>query len=338
MQPLTATQRSDILNLLDSGISAHNIASKLHVSIASISQVRSKYRPDLPKSTGGRPHKLTSANIDYARRMICMGKVDNAVQAAKALQDVTNQPVCSQTLRNNLKKAGMRPVVKRKRPLLQKRHIRDRLDFAESHKEWTLEDWKKVLWSDETKINRLGSDGRTYVWKDVGEGLSKRTVEGTVKFGGGNVKMWGCMGWDGVGYATRIEGKMDAELYVSILDDELMQSLEYYGLSPEEIIFQQDNDPKHTSGLATRWFNDNDIIVMKWPAQSPDLNPIEHLWHYLKKKLLEYEVPPKGIHELWERIEKEWNEIPAETCQKLIESMPRRIEAVLKAKGGYTKY
>ena len=338
MQPLTATQRSDILNLLDSGISAHNIASKLHVSIASISRVCSKYRPDLPKSTGGRPHKLTSANIDYARRMICMGKVDNAVQAAKALQDVTNQPVCSQTLRNNLKKAGMQPVVKRKRPLLQKRHIRDRLDFAESHKEWTLEDWKKVLWSDETKINRLGSDGRTYVWKDVGEGLSKRTVEGTVKFGGGNVKMWGCMGWDGVGYATRIEGKMDAELYVSILDDELMQSLEYYGLSPEEIIFQQDNDPKHTSGLATRWFNDNDIIVMKWPAQSPDLNPIEHLWHYLKKKLLEYEVPPKGIHELWERIEKEWNEIPAETCQKLIESMPRRIEAVLKAKGGYTKY
>ena len=251
---------------------------------------------------------------------------------------MTNQSITSQTVCYHLKKAGMQPVVKRKRPLLQKYHIKEWLHFAECHKEWTLEDWKKILWSDETKINRIGSDERKYVWKDAGEGLSERTVEGTLKFGGGNVMLWGCMGWDGVEYSTRIEGRMDAELYVSILDNELMQSLEYYRIDPRNIIFQQDNDPKYTSKLAMGWFNDNDIIVMKWPAQSPDLNPIEHLWHYLKKKLLEYEVPPKGIHEFWERIEKEWNEIPAETCQKLIESMPRRIEAVLKAKGGYTKY
>ena len=69
-----------------------------------------------------------------------------------------------------------------------------------------------------------------------------------------------------------------------------------------------------------------------------DLNPIEHLWHYLKKKLGEYEVPPTSIHVLWERVQKEWNEIPAAVCQNLIESMPRRIEAVLQAKGDYTKY
>ena len=55
------------------------------------------------------------------------------------------------------------------------------MDFAESHKDWTVEDWKRVIWSDETKINRLGSDGKKWVWKRPGEGLSDRLVQGTVK-------------------------------------------------------------------------------------------------------------------------------------------------------------
>jgi hypothetical protein len=62
------------------------------------------------------------------------------------------------------------------------------------------------------------------------------------------------------------------------------------------------------------------------------------LWDHLKRKLSEQEVAPRGILELWERVEEEWNKIDAEVCQNLIESMPRRVEAVLKAKGGYTKY
>jgi len=77
---------------------------------------------------------------------------------------------------------------------------------------------------------------------------------------------------------------------------------------------------------------------MVWPAQSPDLNPIEHLWRILKIKCAEYPEPPKGILELWERAEAEWNKIERGVCQNLIESMPRRIEAVIKAKEGYTKY
>jgi len=72
--------------------------------------------------------------------------------------------------------------------------------------------------------------------------------------------------------------------------------------------------------------------------QSADLNPIEHLCHHLKTRLRDYERPPSGIVELWERAQKEWNDIPASVCQNLGESMPRRIQAVLQAKGGYTKY
>jgi hypothetical protein len=94
-----------------------------------------------------------------------MCKADNAVQVTKALKDVTNQSISSQTVRRNLREFGLRPVVKRKHPLLKARYRRERLQWAERCKEYTMEDWKRILWTDETKINRLGSDGRKWVWK-----------------------------------------------------------------------------------------------------------------------------------------------------------------------------
>ena len=120
------------------------------------------------------------------------------------------------------------------------------MEFAESHQNWAVDDWKRVVWSDETKINCLGSDGGIWVWKKVVEGLSDRLVDGTVKFGG-NLLMWGCMGWEGVGFACRIDGRMYADLYVKILEDDLQNNLEYWGKTPQNIDFWQDNDSKHTS-------------------------------------------------------------------------------------------
>ena len=87
----------------------------------------------------------------------------------------------------------------------------------QSHKDWALGDWKRVVWSDENKINCLGSDGRKQTWKRAGERLSDRLVEGTVKFGGGSVMLWGCMLWDGPGYASRIDSRIDGDLFIPIL-------------------------------------------------------------------------------------------------------------------------
>jgi hypothetical protein len=66
--------------------------------------------------------------------------------------------------------------------------------------------------------------------------------------------------------------------------------------------------------------------------------PIEHLWVHLKNRMNEHTSPSKGVHELWKRVAEEWNKITPETCQNLIKSMPRRIQAVIEAKEGHTKY
>ena len=150
--------------------------------------------------------------------------------------------------------------------------------------------------------------------------------------------VWGCITAEGIGYLTRIDGHLNADLYCQILRDELMKSLEYRNLDTNEIIFQQDNDPKHTSKLARQWFEEHGIKLLEWPPQSPDLNPIEHLWAILKRRLNQYEGAPSGMNELWERIETEWAKIDAEVCLNLIKSMPRRVHAVLKAKDGWTDY
>lgn len=74
------------------------------------------------------------------------------------------------------------------------------------------------------------------------------------------------------------------------------------------------------------------------PAQSLDLNSIEHLWHVVNLRLARYENHANGVHELWEKAEREWKGITIEDCRKLIDSMPRRCAAVIRAKGGHTKY
>jgi transposase len=150
--------------------------------------------------------------------------------------------------------------------------------------------------------------------------------------------LWGCMSQLGIGHACRIEGCMDSQLYCQIIEGELLQSIEYFGKEVADIIVQQDNDPKHKSKLAIACFERNQIELLNWPPQSPHLNPIKHLWDYLKRQIAGWNNYSVSVHELWQEVQREWEKIPEELCKHLIATMPSRIQAVLKAKGGYTQY
>ncbi len=103
-----------------------------------------------------------------------------------------------------------------------------------------------------------------------------------------------------------------------------------------DFIFQQDLAPAHTGKGTKSWFNDHGVTVLDWPANSPDLNPIENLWGIVKRKMRD--TRPNNADDLKAAIKATWASIPPQQCHKLITSMPRRIEAVIKAKGAPTKY
>jgi hypothetical protein len=107
MQVLSTATCEHIITLLNSGASGYAIHHATGASTGAISKIHSEYCPDLPKSSGGCSRKLTLANINYARHIICMCKTDNAVQVTKALKDVTNQSISAQTVHRNLREFGL---------------------------------------------------------------------------------------------------------------------------------------------------------------------------------------------------------------------------------------
>ena len=107
----------------------------------------------------------------------------------------------------------MKAVKKQKEVLLTAGYNKARLDFAETHKYCTLNDWKRVIYSDETKINILSSNGLKLICKKKGEGLTPRTVLGTLKFDGGRLVIWGCLFLEGPQHAYKIDRRMDGDMY-----------------------------------------------------------------------------------------------------------------------------
>ena len=131
---------------------------------------------------------------------------------------------------------------------------------------------------------------------------------------------------------------MNGDLYRQILREDLLGTIEWHGMDKDNIIFQQDNDPKHTANLTKQWLEDNRVKVLDWPAQSPDLNPIEHLWNEMDRRLRRLEIPVRTQDQLWDAIQKIWVELGSDVCKKLVDTMPTRINDVIKANGGYTTW
>ncbi|GFV63627.1 transposable element Tcb2 transposase [Trichonephila clavipes] len=136
--------------------------------------------------------------------------------------------------------------------------------------------WTKVIFSDESKFNICGSDGRRTVWRKSNTTLDPKNLRPTVKHGGGSVMVWGCMASNEVGNLVFIDSIMDHKLYIDILNNNLKESAKKLGLDGN-FNLQQDNDPKHTARNVKVWCLFHCKQQLHTPPQSPDINVIENL-------------------------------------------------------------
>ncbi len=220
------------------------------------------------------------------------------------------------------------------KPLLNQRQRQKHLTWAVEKKNWTVAQWSKVLFSDESKFCISFGNQGPRVWRKSGEAQNPCCLKSSVKFPQ-SVMIWAAMSSAGVGPLCFLKSTVNAAIYQEILEHFRLPSADkLYG--DADFIFQQDLAPAHTAKGTKSWFNDHGVTVLDWPANSPDLNPIENLWGIVKRKMRD--TRPNNADDLKATVKETWAFIPPQQCHKLITSMPRRIEAVIKAKGAPTKY
>jgi transposase len=240
-----------------------------------------------------------------------------------------------QTVRKYIRKQGWISCFACKKPYLTDKSARIRLEWAKEHHGY---EWNSVIFTDESRFCLFGSDGCLRIWRKANERFHKACIQPTIKFGGGSVMFWGCISWWGVGPLVLVDGTMNSEEYIDTLAKHFIPWARGLDTGGTQLIFQQDLAAVHTSNYSSWWMESHGFKILKWAAQSPDLNPIENLWTHLDNKVRKRSPLPLNKNELIKVVQEEWRNLPIEYIQALIGSMPRRVEATIKAKGWHTKY
>ena len=245
------------------------------------------------------------------------------------------------TVRRRLHEYKYRGYTSRCKPLISAKNRRMRLQFAQKYQNEPTAFWNRVLGTDETKINMFQSDGKAHVWRKRGKAEDPKNTTMSVKFGGGGVQAWASISSSGTGSLVFIDDVTDdgSSIMTSAVFRNIISTFvesDAKKLIGRRIVLQMDNDPKHSAQATKALLKQKKWKVLEWPSQSSDLNPIEHCFHLLKHALRGKKT--KNKVQLKNMARDAWESISKDHPKNLVESMPRRLKAVIASKGYATKY
>ena len=166
--------------------------------------------------------------------------------------------------------------------VLTTRHRAARLQWAQRHFRWGRQQWTRVLFSDESRFNLTHHDGRIRVFRRRGERFADNCLIKRDRFGGGSVMVWGGITGRRKKNLIVLHGNLNAQGYINqILQSEAVPFLQRHGPA----ILMHDNARPHVARIYRQFLNRNNVNVLPWPAVSPDMNPIEHIWDFLGRKV-----------------------------------------------------
>ena len=223
-----------------------------------------------------------------------------------------------------LKEAGFRARRPLVRPTLRQRHRNYRVTWGQNH-QWTQHQWRKVLFSDESRFKLRQSDGRNRVYRRTGERFEDDCIFQTEAFGGGSVIVWAGISIGGRTDLVFVDGNLNSQLYIN----EILRPhvLPYLGAMEDGAIFQDDNARPHRGRIVTAFLEQNGVQHMNWPAISPDMSPIEHLRDMLDRQLRPQIVKNSTLNDVRRHLQAAWHNVPQQQIDRLIRSMSRGVLA-----------
>jgi transposase len=213
-------------------------------------------------------------------------------------------------------------------------HRHERVRWCNRLRGWTFRNWRRIWFRDESRFLLQKRDGRIRVYRRRNESFSSSCIQEVDSVGGGSVMMWAATSNDRKTDLVHVPGNLTAVRY----RDEILQPHLMHVIDRQRELFQKDNARPHTARVTIDYLEQNNINVLQWPSKSPELNPIEHLWDQLGKRVRQRQPSPQTIDQLRQMLQQEWRTIPRNNVINLIESIPRSWRAVLAARGGRTRY
>lgn len=335
---LSDFDRGRIVGARRTGLSISETAAQLGFSRTTISRV---YREWL------RENKMSSKRQSCGRKSLV--DVQGQMKIDRLLQDDrkatvaqittrynqgTQNTISERTARRTLKQMGYSNRRPQRTPVLSAKNKKLRLQFAQAHQNWTIADWKKVAWSSETRFQLRQSDGRVKIWHEPLESLDP-----SVAAAGGGTIMWAIFSWHKLGPLVPLQNSLNATDYLGLVGDHVLPFMTSVYPSADGY-FQQGSAPRYNTEVVSSWFleHKDEFSVLQLPPQSPHLDPMEHLWDVAERESRTMEAKPTDPQQLKDAIVSAWGKISEECFRRVVESMPQRIQAVLKAKGGPTRY
>lgn len=334
---LSDFERGRVIGLREGGLSVRDIAQRIGRSVSTISRCwrrwtegqeqRRRIRPGRPRNTTERED-----------RALRLAAVRDRFSTTRAIGDIwrglTNLGISVRSVYRRIHSFGLKSY----RPFLclplTPRHKRSRLEWCNERLQW-VDQWKQVVFSDESRFCLCAHDGRKMVRRRRGERRNLQFAVDRHTALTRGVMLWGAIGYGSKSPLVFIPGVLNANRYIhTVLEPTLIPYLRRL----ENPIFQQDNARPHVARVTMEFLEQANVDLLPWPSRSPDLSPIEHVWDVIGRRLGHLHPPPLTLPDIRMRIQEAWDAIPQADIDNLISSMPRRVAECCRNHGGATHY
>lgn len=338
MVRVSETLLNRAVGMLQTGTSQRRTAELLGMSRSQVNRAWIRFQVnDSPSYVygGGRQRTTQLATDRFLVRRVLRERTVNSTILQRQLENL-NVRISSQTIRNRLREANLASRRPARHPRWTGAHRQARLRFALNHQNWGINEWSHCLFTDESRFCLFPDDRRVKVWRRRGERFVDYAMVEYVPYGGASLMVWAGISADFRTELVILDENMNGNVYLQqILRPIVVPRAQNVG---NNFIYMDDNARPHRARIVNEFFYQNGINRMWWPALSSDLNPIEQIWDVLQRRISSRNHHPDTLRELREALVEEWNQIPNEIINNLVQSMPQRCREVITSRGGPTHY